>query len=146
MQRIAILRSLVNEYRHDREFIVWLQQKLFGDQKLSLAVNEPCRVLYDRTASRRTEVAGSAGSVLDTEFFVATMPLETLELEPKGFTVVRWNYRAARSRTAFARRKIKPRTVKPPRAPHGIDAEIKIAFCVVTVLRRDIRPRARQKC
>src|ERR1700746_767713 len=146
MQRIAIFRSLVNEDRHDRELIVWLKQKLFGNQELSLAVNKRSGILYDRATSGRTEIAGSAGAVLNTEGVVTTVPLQTLELESEGFTTACWNYRAVWGCTALARREIKPGTVKAQWSFHVIQADINVALCVIAVLSRDIRSRAGQKC
>ena len=146
MQRIAIFRSLVNEDRHDRELIVWLKQKLFGNQELSLAVNKRSGILYDRATSGRTEIAGSAGAVLNTEGVVTTVPLQTLELESEGFTTACWNYHAVWGRTALASREIKPGTVKALWSFHVIQADINVALCVIAVLSRDIRPRAGQKC
>src|ERR1700739_3572537 len=145
MERIAIFRPLVNEDRHDGELIVWLQPNRFGDQKLSLAVNKRARGFYDRTASGRTEIAGDAGSVLNTESVITTVPLEMLEFESKGFTAAGCECRAGWGCTAFARREIKPGTVKTQWSLHVIPADINVALCVITILGRDIGPRASQK-
>ena len=120
MQRVAILRSLIHEDRHNCELIVGLQQELFRDQELSLVVKKRTGILYDRTASGRTEIAGRAGSVLNTEGLVTTVPLEILKLESKGFTAACWNDGAVCGRTTLARCEIKPGTVNSPWAFHAV--------------------------
>src|SRR5216683_1753618 len=109
---VAIFRALVNENRHDGEPVIGLEQYLFREQKPRGAVDET-RWIVNGCA----EIAGWAGTILDSEQVIAAVPLESLVPEPECVAVAGWNQGARRCRATSA-------------------------IGVVAVLRRNVGPRA----
>ncbi len=73
------------------------------------------------------------------------MPFQALVAQSECVPVGGRNYCAGRRGTALGVRKIEPKSVKPKRPFEIVEADINVVFRVVSVLRDDVGPRARQK-
>ena len=82
MKGIAVLRSLKDKDRHDRELLVGLEEYLFGQQKPHGAVHKSAWIV-----NRCAEVARCAGPVLNSKHVRAAMPLQPLMAKSEGVTI-----------------------------------------------------------
>src|SRR4051794_13420123 len=125
MRRVAILRSLVNEDRHDRELVVELKQDLFSHK-------ESCRAVYKsaRVVNGCAEVAGGPGAILNAKRVISAMPFEPLMAYPECIAIAGRNDRAIRRCATFASSKIKPPGQSTARRLHVIETHVNIAFNV----------------
>src|SRR5216683_2851303 len=136
----AIAFSLKNKNRHDRKSVVGLNEQVFRDQQSLRALYEGVRII-----DRRAEIARCALPVLNGKRMVTAVPFQALVAQSECVAVRGRNYCAARRGTALGVRKIKPKSVKPKGPFEIIEPHIDIVLGVVSVLRDDVRPRARQK-
>src|SRR6266404_9717032 len=137
---VAIFRALVNENRHDGEPVIRLEQYLLREQKPCGAVDEAGRVV-----DGCTEITGDPGAVLNAKQVIAAVPLESLVPEPECVAVAGWNQGGSRCRAASAIGKIEPKGRSASRGFYIVEPQVNVALGVVAVLRRDVRPRTRQK-
>src|SRR6266851_3129188 len=136
----AIALSLKNKNRHDRKSVVGLNEQVFREQQSLGAFYEGVRII-----DRRAEIARCALPVLNGKRMVTAVPFQTLVAQSECVPVGGRNYRAGRRGTALGVRKIEPKCVKPKRPFEIVEADIDVVFRVVSVLRDDVGPRARQK-
>src|SRR5262249_58904975 len=113
MLRIAVVCSLQDKDRHNRELIICLKQDVLGEQESRGAVDEPSRIV-----DRRTEVAGGTGAILNAKGGISGMPFKSLMAYSECVGVAGLDYFANGRRGRLSCDKIKPSCRRTPGTPN----------------------------